>query len=340
MLRRDLVLNRPLRIFLSLGVAVALLVLLALWGDVDPAEIARTWRQLPPATYATALAIHAGIFLLRAVRVRVLIPPALRPPVSRVLPISAAHTLAAYVLPAKTGEAALVVYLKTLCGVPANEGLATLVVARLVDLSVLCGWLGAACLALGTGSGATLPDPTLFVPLGAALLAGAAVLFFVCARGDRLVRVATRTLRWMRLDRTKLGERALARAEAIGVALAHAGAGGRLGVATLLSIPLWGGVFLFYAVLVRGLGLDATLMEATFGSALAVLSNVLPVNGFAGFGTQEAGWVLGFAALGVERDLALATGLGAHLVQLVNASLFGLLGHLAMGATSRSTARG
>jgi uncharacterized membrane protein YbhN (UPF0104 family) len=154
-----------------------------------------------------------------------------------------------------------------------------------------------------------------------------------------LVRVATRTLRWLRLDRTKLGERVLSRAESVGEALAHAGAGGRLGAATLLTIPLWGGVFLFYAVLVRGLGLDATLMEATFGSALAVLSNVLPVNGFAGFGTQEAGWVLGFAALGVERDLALATGLGAHVVQLVNASLFGLLGHVAMGALSRSAAR-
>lgn len=328
--------NRPLRILLSLGVAAALLTLLAVWGDVDLSEVMQTWRNLPPSTYAAALAIHAGIFFLRAVRVRILIPPALRPSLARVVPISAAHTLAAYVLPAKTGEAALVVYLKALCGVPANEGLATLVVARVVDLAVLCGWLGTACVVIGTGAGDELENQAAFVPLGGALLAGTAVLLVVGARGDRLVRVATRTLRWMRLDRTSLGARTLARAEAVGEALAQAGGGGRLGRATLVTIPLWGGVFLFYAVLVRGLGLDATLMEATFGSALAVLSNVLPVNGFAGFGTQEAGWVLGFAALGVERDLALATGLGAHVVQLVNAALFGLLGHLAMGAARRT----
>ena len=76
-------------------------------------------------------------------------------------------------------------------------------------------------------------------------------------------------------------------------------------------------------------------IEATFGSGLAVLTNMLPINGIAGFGTQEAGWVAGFAWLGVGRELALATGLGAHLVQLANACLFGLLGHLAMGLASR-----
>jgi glycosyltransferase 2 family protein len=328
-----------LRIVLSLAVAGALLGALALWGDVDPALLAQTWRRLPVATYLAALAVHAGIFLLRAVRFRVLMPPELRPPLARVVPISAAHTLAAYVLPAKTGEASLVVYLRALCGVPATDGTATLLAARLVDMATLSGFFAVASLLLAARGGPA--NRAGLLPLGL-LLALVAVLFLVaCARSDRLVRLVPRLARALRLDRTRPGAVLHARAEALAVSLARAGAGGRLPAALLISVPLWGGVFLFYAILARGLGLgDLGLAEATFGSALAVLTNMLPVNGFAGFGTQEAGWVVGFAWLGVGRDVALATGLGVHVVQLVNACLFGLLGHLAMGLGARSPARG
>ena len=60
------------------------------------------------------------------------------------------------------------------------------------------------------------------------------------------------------------------------------------------------------------------------------------MNGFAGFGTQEGGWVLGMSLWGIDTELALAVGLSAHLVQLGNLILFGLLGHLGMAAPAKS----
>ena len=65
-------------------------------------------------------------------------------------------------------------------------------------------------------------------------------------------------------------------------------------------------------------------------------SNLLPINGFAGFGTQEAGWAVGFRMLGVPPDVALATGLGVHVVQLVNVVLMGVLGQVALGLLGSS----
>jgi hypothetical protein len=110
----------------------------------------------------------------------------------------------------------------------------------------------------------------------------------------------------------------------------------------------WFGIFSFYLVLARGTGLEVVggLPEAAFGSSLAVFTNMLPINAFAGFGTQETGWVLGFGLLGAPREAALASGLGAHCVQLVDVCLFGVLGHFALGLlpsardgrASRSTA--
>lgn len=322
--------SRPLRTLLSLAVAAALLVALFRWGGLEPEELARTLGRLSPATYLAALALHLAIYALRAERFRQLMPPASRPGFGGTLVVSSAHNLAAYVLPAKTGEATFVVYMKGLCGVPGSEGLASLLVSRLLDLTVVVGSIALASLAIGMGAG---EERAWLVPLGAGLLAVAALFGVLCARSRWLVHGFLAVARVARLDRSRIGKRLAGKAEVVGQALSRAGSEGRLLAGALISVPLWVGVFLFYAVLARGLGLGdwASLAQAAFGSGLAVVANLLPINGFAGFGTQETGWVVGFGLLGVPRDLALSTGVGVHLVQLFNVVLFGLLGHLAMG---------
>jgi len=96
---------------------------------------------------------------------------------------------------------------------------------------------------------------------------------------------------------------------------------------------MWLGIFAFYHLLAHSFGLpqELGLASVAFGSSLAVLTNLLPVNSFAGFGTQEGGWLLGFGLLGVARELALSTGLGVHLAQLASTIVLGLAGHAAMG---------
>ena len=73
----------------------------------------------------------------------------------------------------------------------------------------------------------------------------------------------------------------------------------------------------FYWILSRDMGMPDTigLAASTFGSSIANFTNLLPINGAAGAGTQELGWVTGFnQLLGVDFDVALATGIGTHLV--------------------------
>jgi hypothetical protein len=92
-------------------------------------------------------------------------------------------------------------------------------------------------------------------------------------------------------------------------------------------------VISFYAVLFPAFGWpegQMIVVPAVLAAGFATLANLLPVNGFAGFGTQEGGWVVGMSLWGVDPELALAIGVSAHLVQLGNVVLFGLLGHLGM----------
>lgn len=322
-----------LRIGLSLAVAAGLLAALMAWGDVRPRDAADVLLGLRPEALAGAVGLHALVYLLRAVRFRLLVPPAGRPTLARALAVSSAHNLAAYVLPAKTGEATFVLYLRQVAGVPAARGLASLVVSRLLDLAVLAALTALACGWIGVLGDAAAHLGALALPLVGLSL----VLFVLCARSHLLVPVAERAARLVRLDRASLGRRLLARARDVREALAGAGGEGRLAAAALVSVPLWLGVFAFYAVLARGMGIgDGTgLPELVFGSSLAVAFNLLPVNGLAGFGTQEVGWTFGFGLVGVASDVALATGLGAHFVQLLDVCVFGALAHLAMGVLGR-----
>jgi hypothetical protein len=249
-----------------------------------------------------------------------------------VLAISAAHNMAAYVLPAKSGEASLIVYLRGTSGVTTGEGAATLMVSRIVDLGILCAWLALSAVVLGLGEHARAG--AWFVGAGAVLALGAAAILWLGARSERLVHVAVSLSRTLHLDRGERRGALVARVVGFAAALAAAGSEGRFARGALYSVPLWAGVFAFYAVPARGAGLgpEHGFLEAVFGSSLAVLTNLLPINGLAGFGTQEAGWVAGFGLLGVGREAALTSGLAVHLVQLFNTCLFGLLGHLAMAA--------
>lgn len=322
---RPSALSRRLRAALSFAVAIALVWALLAWSDVHPAEVAATLARLPLESFALALAIHCAIYALRAWRFRVLIPGAPPPTLWQACVIGAAHNLATYLLPAKTGEGAWVVYLKTRLGVPGSVGLASLVVARLLDLAVLCGELGVVCIVLALGAQSSkLP---WLVPLGALLLCLTLVFFVLASRSHWLTALAHALLRTSGLGRTRIGARITARLDAIAGALKEAAAGGRLWRAALLTAPQWLGIFAFYAVLARGMGLDEGVgfAEACFGSSLAVLTNLLPINGFAGFGTQDGGWVFGFGVLGVPRDAALSTALGVHVVQLFDTLLLGVV---------------
>ena len=329
-------LKLAVRVFLSVAAAAVLLWVLARWGEVRPGDVAAALRRLSLSTWAAAFATHLGIYAARTQRYRVLIPEAERPGFGPTFAVGAAHNLAAYVLPARSGEASLVLYLKGLCGVSGRAALASLLVSRALDLATLAGSLGAITLVLSLGERWAVPRE-VGLSAGAGLFALTACFLVASVRGEWLVNAAGRVLGALGLGRTQLGARLLVRGEQLSDALRDARGTGGLGRAALLSLLVWLGVFGFYAQLAQGFGLPERIgfVEAAFGSSLAVMTNVLPINAMAGFGTQETGWVLGFGLLGVDRELAFSTGVGVHLVQLAHVVALGALGHVAMGLIGR-----
>lgn len=329
--------RRWLRFGIWTTVGVGLTLALFRFGGVEWSELVTTLSRLSPATFLSALGLHFCIYIARAERFRLLIPAAQRPPRTSLLAVTSAHNLAVYVLPAKTGEATLPLYLGRTCGVPAAQSIATLVVSRIFDLAALCACMGTVTLALCIGDHWEGPRALGFA-IAVGLLAGAVLFLALAARGDLLVAPLQRIVRRVGLARTSLGARIEQHAESLEHALRAAG-DGRLRTAALsLSFVVWLLIFAFYGVLAQGFGLPEGVgfLHASFGSSVAVLMNLLPINSFAGFGTQEAGWVLGFRWVGVPAEISLPGGVGVHLVQLFDTVLFGVLGHMLMGLAKRA----
>lgn len=324
-----------LRIVLSLVFAGLLLVPLWWYGGLEVTDLTKAWSRLTPGALWPAFGLYVGMNLLRTLRFGCLLPPAERPRFLQLLGVTSAYSMAATVLPAKIGEATFVLYANRACGVSSTSGLAALVVSRLLDLATLSGGFALTCFALHLTE--TYPGIPWFLGVGSLLAVISAVCFFLSARGDLLVIFALTIVRWFGLERVRTGRTIVAKAEQVAGALRFAGGEGRLVRAALVSIPIWISIFLFCAVLGRGFGLPAELSwaELSFGSALAIVTSLIPISAFANFGTLEAGWVLGFELLGVPRDLGAATGLGLHVVQVGMCVAMGIVGHLIMAATKR-----
>lgn len=332
--------KNALRIVLSVIMSLAVLWALMFFTDTDLATLKRTLGSLSPWVFLMAFGLHMLTYCLRALRFWLLIPPALRPSYRRIWVLSGAHNLASYVLPAKTGEASWVVYLRTFTGVPSSPGIASLVVSRLLDAAVLASSLSLACMYLAKRGGHGQLDQiaTYVAPLA---LAGIG-LGALSVRGDLLVHLLSKGLRVVRLDHWSRGERLVEKVTEIAKAMRVASQGRRLSLSALVTVPVWACIFGFYATLASGMGIadgfeePLSFPEAVFGSSLAVLANLLPVNGAAGVGTQEFGWVSGFVVLGVEKSRALSVGLAVHFVQLFNVVTVGLFCHLAMKNMARA----
>ncbi len=340
-----------LRVLASLLVAAGLLWALVAWGGVEPGDVLDTLAGLTPWQWLSALCVHAGIYLLRALRFSTLMPSDVRPSFGRILAASSAHNLAAYVLPLKSGEATFILYSTGVGGVPPRASMASLLVSRLLDLVALCGgmvlvtWLFPLLVA-GTPSETLGQSPATAVEMisrmwivGAVFLVVGLFAAWVCLRRAGFASMAAGLLRRLHIESTTFGTKVVLFIGRFSEALDEAGARGGMLRAAGISVTLWCGVIAFYSVLLPAFGWPEDQMivvPAALAAGFATLANLLPVNGFAGFGTQEAGWVLGMSLCGIDPELALAIGVSAHLVQLGNVVLFGVLGHLGMALLPRA----
>lgn len=280
-----------------MSVALTALVGWLLLREFDFNALAQAGARLPAWGIVAAFLSYAAMNAFRVVRFRLLfreVAPA------RLAGVTLVHNLLNNLIPFRAGEFSFVWMMRRHAGY--ERTVSALIVFRILDLIVIALLFVAAALLLPDLRG-NLGVYGWFV-LGIGALAGLAAYgarFFPAARMPGFARKITESL------------------AAFSPKL--------LGAAVLHTAGIWIVSLLMYFVLCDGIGLELSWLALCVPITLVRVANVLPVSGFAGFGTTEGAWVIGMLAVGLDYEPAVASGLLIHVLRLVFAGVLGAVGY-------------
>lgn len=83
---------------------------------------------------------------------------------------------------------------------------------------------------------------------------------------------------------------------------------------SLTSFISWIMVFWMCYAFLRGFGIDISFLRVVFGSAVGMIASALPISGLGNWGTLEIGWTAGFLMAGLNKEQAIASGFGVHIL--------------------------
>lgn len=236
---------------------------------------------------------------------------AARPGFLKMLRLVMATSLASQLMPLKLGELTYIYALRKDFGASVTQGVSTLVIIRVFDLLAISALF--VLTVLGMPSPGGLASYLVYI----AVLMGLLVLLLLgfVAAGRYFAPVQNWIKKQPFFQKSALLQKLLKTVEGL---LDELGKYRGVQYLELAGYPLveWGLNYAMYAVLLRGIGLDASLLDAVVAVTFAALASLLPVNSFGNFGTQEAGWMTGMMLQGYAQEIALSSGFASHLIYL------------------------
>lgn len=309
-----------------------LLSLLVLGGILilaDPGEVLELLHTLSWPRMTVAAGWYGLTLLLRACRFHGLFSvfhgTQLRP--GAVGYLTSLGALANQVLPFRAGEVLFVTIGRSRFQIPADTGLLVLGMARLFDLvGLLTVFLTASVLRTGLEGGR-----------GLALLTGTGLgLMLIIFRMDLLLSGISRFLmRWTSGRWQEARQRLASRLQLLTGRAAELRSSGRILLYMATSLLIWIALMLCFQEVLAALGEELPLQDVAVGSAGAAVAGFLPVNVAGNLGILEAGWTLGFVAIGMEQPLAVTSGLAMHSLVIATGGVLVLLSGLGLLLPSR-----
>ena len=86
-------------------------------------------------------------------------------------------------------------------------------------------------------------------------------------------------------------------------------------------------IFIFQMVMIS-LNIRCSITSTIVGSSFALFASMLPLNAPGNTGLLDAGWVLGFLFVGLDKNSAVLSAIIMHSMLIISASFVGFLGYL------------
>lgn len=318
--------GRTLRTLVAVAAGAAVtFLLLGSGGDLTEAvrRILASVSSADPGYLGIALLLFIASQVARAWRWKLL---SWEHPIQmgKALPINAIHVGLGHLLPLRLADPALVGLFRYYGRLSLGRGTATVVLSKLLDMAAM-GTLVSCAVAGGLSGSAAIAAALVGILSLAAVFFIAGILSFL----KKPFLKATR-------GRFEKGYENLAQAVTVG-----SGRRGRFAASYLLSLLAWSVKLLMFVFLLRAMGIDfQPVWKVLVAGAITDATLAMPVHGLLGLGTLEAGWVAGFAVVGVTGELApglgiVDAGFSMHLLWMFFAVLLMTVGGLYLLVSGR-----
>ena len=311
---------------IGLPTVLAIVITYFLLKEIDIQEIPQTLSRLSLKALSIGFGCYCLLVLAKALRFRALLN--LDSGVHEIFPILAMHTFWGNILPMRTGDVSYVYLMQRRQKVEATQGVASLLVASLIDLVLLMGLVVATAWLLRTALQHTFSGTVLYlIPLlmGGGLIA---VVVFVYAAPRACMRFAE----WCAGSLLALGKRPISwvveNVLAVLRELTTFRSNRRFLEVWIYSVLCLVIRFGFQCYLVTEMGVEIPMVEVLFALAFTNVFNLLPVQTVGNFGTTEFPFVWLLNHFGTSVEVATVTGFSLHILILLYCLPLGAFGFL------------
>ena len=312
---------------IGLPTVLAVVITYFLLKEIDIHEIPKTLSRLSIQALLIGFGCYCLLVLAKALRFRALLN--LDSDVHRIFPILALHTFWGNILPMRTGDVSYVYLMQRRQKVEATQGIASLLVASLIDLVLLMGLVVVSAWLLRTELQNTFSGTVLYLmPL---LMGGGlvAAVVFVYAAPNGCMRFAEQCAAPLLALEKRPISWAVDKALAVLRELTTFRSNRRFLEVWAYSLMSLAIRFGFQCYLVAEMGVDIPRSEVLFALAFTNVFNLLPVQTVGNFGTTEFPFVWLLTHFGTSVEIATVTGFSLHILILLYCLPLGASGFLA-----------
>ena len=312
----------------KIGLPTVLAVVIAyfLLKEIDIQQIPKTLSRLSIKALVIGFGCYCLLVFAKALRFRALLN--LESGVHQVFPILAMHTFWGNILPMRTGDVSYVYLMQRRQKVDATQGVASLLVASLIDLVLLMGLVVATAWSLRTALQGTFSGTALyFIPL---LMGGGlvAVIIFIYVAPKASMRFAERCAGPLLALEKQPVSWTVDKVLAVLRELTTFRSNRRFLEVWIYSVLCLVIRFGFQCYLVSEMGVDIPMTEVLFALAFTNVFNLLPIQTVGNFGTTEFPFVWLLNHFGTSIETATVTGFSLHILILLYCLPLGASGFL------------
>jgi len=302
------------------GVLLTLAVVSYVFIKLDWEVTFRIFSQLNWAWLMIAFCVTITNYILRTMRFKILLN--LNDlPFRYLFGVTNLYGMFLYLLPAKTGELTYPILLKNRLNVSLTEGAASLIVARFFDVATISLFLPFVLSTFWKQLNLWIRY-SAFAFIGIVFIVGLGLIGSTRSKSIREKLFLMRIFRIQGLSRlTNILKNLFAEFQTIDQR-------GLYWQLWALTVGIWTCIFTNFYIILISLGFHVTYFQMIVVSIIMVPMTLLPIQGFANFGTHEIGWGTAFSLFGYSQSIALGIAINSHIILLFFILALGLIGYI------------